>query len=83
LKISVNTTKAMTTEGKWTATTKILVNDHITEKVNSSNYLGYTITATNNTDFEIKNIKKKQILTKYSREHSNETGFTKCWEILE
>jgi hypothetical protein len=48
LKISVNTTKAMTMEGKMSVRIKILINDHITEKVNSFNYLGYTITVTNN-----------------------------------
>jgi stalled ribosome rescue protein Dom34 len=59
---------------------KILINDHITEKVNSFNYLRCTITVTNNTDIEI----KKNRFNKYSREHGNESsGSIKCWDILE
>jgi hypothetical protein len=78
LKISVNTTKAMTMEGKMSVRIKIMINDHITEEVNSFNYLGYTIRVTNNTNFE-----KKNGLTKYSSEHGNEpSGSMKCWEIL-
>jgi hypothetical protein len=42
----------MTVEGKMNVTTKIMTNNKIIEQVNSSNYLGYTHTATNNRDLK-------------------------------
>jgi hypothetical protein len=49
--MSINTTKAMTMEGKITVRTKTVINNQIIEQVNSFNYAGYTITVTNNTHF--------------------------------
>ena len=42
-------TKAMTIKGKMTVRTKIVINNHVTEQVNSFNYLEHTVT--NNRDF--------------------------------
>jgi hypothetical protein len=38
----------MAVKGKMNVRTKIVINDHIIEPVNTFNYLGYTITVTNN-----------------------------------
>jgi hypothetical protein len=48
LKISVNNTNAMAMKAKINVRTKIVINNNIIEHVNSFNYLGYTITASNN-----------------------------------
>jgi hypothetical protein len=53
-KISVGKTKAMATNGKTNERTKTVINNNIIEQVNSFNYLGYTITVTNNIDLEMK-----------------------------
>jgi hypothetical protein len=42
-------------------TTKIMTNNKIIEQVNTSNYIGYTITATNDRDLEIKTNKFNQM----------------------
>jgi hypothetical protein len=54
LKISVNKTKKMAVKGKRNVRTKIVINNHIAEQVNSYNYLGYVFMVTNNRDLEIK-----------------------------
>jgi hypothetical protein len=54
LKISVNKMKMMALKGKVNVRSKIVLNNHIIEQVNSFNYLGYTIAVTNNKDLEIK-----------------------------
>jgi hypothetical protein len=54
LKIFVNKTKAMALKGMMNVRTKIVINNIILEEVYSFNYLGYTITVSNNTDLEIK-----------------------------
>jgi hypothetical protein len=40
-------------EDKMTVITEEVINNHIIEKVDTFNYLGYTITVTNNRDLEI------------------------------
>jgi hypothetical protein len=40
--------------GEMTVRTKIMINNHIIEQINGSDYLRYTIPATNNRDLEIK-----------------------------
>jgi hypothetical protein len=54
LKILVNKTKMMALKGKVNVRSKIVLNNHIIEQVNSFNYLGYTIAVTNNKDLETK-----------------------------
>jgi hypothetical protein len=39
---------------KMNVRNKIVINNYIIEEINSSNYLLYSITATNNTNLEIK-----------------------------
>jgi hypothetical protein len=53
LKISVNKTKTMALKGKVNVKSKIVLNNHIIEQVNSFSYLGYTIAVTNNKDLEV------------------------------
>jgi hypothetical protein len=52
--MSVHKTKAMAMKGKMIVRTKIVINNHIFEQVNSFNYFGYTIKVINNRDLEIK-----------------------------
>jgi hypothetical protein len=52
LKVSVYKTKAVKRMMK--VRTKIMINNNITKQVRAFNYLGYTITATNNRGLEIK-----------------------------
>jgi hypothetical protein len=40
--------------GKMNVRTKIMINNHITGQVSSFNYLGDTVTVTNNRDLETK-----------------------------
>jgi hypothetical protein len=42
----------MTVKGKMNMRTKTVINSNIIEQINSFNYLGYTITVTNNRDLE-------------------------------
>jgi hypothetical protein len=44
----------MAMKGKMNVITKIVINNYIIEQVNSFNYLGYTVKATNNRHLEIK-----------------------------
>jgi hypothetical protein len=53
LKISVNKMKMMAVKGNRNVRTKIVINNHIAEQVNSYNYLGYAFMVTNNRDLEI------------------------------
>jgi hypothetical protein len=43
----------MSVKGKTNMRTKIMINNYIIEKVNSSDYIGYRITVSNNRDLEI------------------------------
>lgn len=61
------TTKMMVMRGKRNTRTKILISNHITEKVNSFNYFGYTITVTSTRDFEIKRNRLNQMCCIISR----------------
>jgi hypothetical protein len=54
LKISVNKKKTKAMKGKTNMRTKIVINNNIIGQVNTFNYLGYTITLSNNRDLEIK-----------------------------
>jgi hypothetical protein len=51
----------MAMKGKMNARTKIAINNRVIEQVNSFNYLGYTITITNNRDLEIKMNRSNQM----------------------
>jgi hypothetical protein len=57
----------MVMRGKRNTRTKILISNHITEKVNSFNYFGYTITVTSTRDFEIKRNRLNQMCCIISR----------------
>jgi hypothetical protein len=46
--------KMMALKGKVNVRSKIVLNNHIIEQVNSFIYLGYTIAVTNDKDLEIK-----------------------------
>jgi hypothetical protein len=59
-KISVYKTKAMTMKGKMNVRTKVVINNHIIEHVNSFSCLRYAITVTNNRGFLIKIIRFTQ-----------------------
>jgi hypothetical protein len=51
----------MAMKGKMNVRTKIVINNHIIEQVNSFNYLGYTVKATNNRYLDIKMNKFNQM----------------------
>jgi hypothetical protein len=73
LKISVNKTKAMATKEKMNVRTKIVMSNNIIKKVNSFNYLEYTITASNNSDLEIKMNRFHQMCSTIRRTLNNKT----------
>jgi hypothetical protein len=52
---------------------KIVINNNIIEQVNSFNYLEYTITASNNTDLEIKMNRFNQMCSTMRRTLNNKT----------
>jgi hypothetical protein len=76
-KISVNKTKAMAMKGKMNLRTKIVIDNNIFKQVNSFNYLGHTIIATNNIYLEITmnrlNEKCSTIRGKLNNERRKET----------
>jgi hypothetical protein len=67
LKISVNKTKAMAVKGKMNVRTKIVINNNITERANSFNYLRYIMKITNSRDLGIKMNRFNQICSTLRR----------------
>jgi hypothetical protein len=72
-KISVNKINAIAMKGKMNARTKIVINNNTIEQVNIFNYLGYTITLSNNRDLGIERNRFNQICSTIRRTLNNKT----------
>jgi hypothetical protein len=63
----------MAVKRKMNVRTKIVINNNISEQINSCNYLGYAITATDNRDLEIKINGFNQMRSTTRRKFNNKT----------